>query len=163
MQNQEELRHSPATTKLQCPLFNAPNIIDLCNRINCWRLDVEACGPCRPPPATFQRGSMSSLARVRSSARARPYSSSWHQRRPLSFQVMDFHGPVGFTPEFSDHPTRTQHEPTSMPEQPPVRVPDCSSSRVSLKTPSFREVPTGYGLDLPHPEQNPLVCLLARF
>ena len=165
MQIQEGLQTSPAVvTELKCPLFNTPNMMDLCNRINCWRLDVDACSPYHSAPATFQsRGSMSSLSssttRVRSNARSRPYSS--HPRRSQSFYVIDFQGPVGFTSEFDDRPTRTRHEPASVPElEPLARVPDCTgSSRVSLKTPSIREVPTGHGLDLPHPERNPLVCL----
>lgn len=166
MHIQEEFQNSPAiVTELKCPLFNSPNIMDLCNRINCWRLDVDACTPCGSPPTTFQsRGSMSGLSsssstRVRGNARSRPYSS--HPRRPQSVYV------IGFTSEFDNRhgPTRTMqhHERPSvpLPEHPLARVPECgNSSRVSLRTPSIREVPTtGHGLDLPHPEWNPLVCL----
>ncbi len=126
---------------------------ELCERINCWRQQVEVCSPTRSPsPSQLQNIRRESLTSQSSTPRAtrrhKPYSRT-RFRESTHTDLSDFHV-TGLNTGLEELNQYGLHRET-MRVLPRVLDERCEAS---CRTPTIRDF---RGMDLPHPEHNPLV------
>ena len=115
---------------------------ELCERINCWRQQVEVCSP------TTTTRSPSPGSSPRATRRRKPYSRT-RFRESSHTHLSDFHV-TGVNTGLEELNQYGLHKET-MRVLPRVMDERCEAS---CRTPTIRDF---RGMDLPHPEHNPLV------